>query len=337
MRLKTYSAATVGEAMALVRRELGTDAIIVSTLKGEDGNGARIVAALEDRPEDDVPASVPDEAPLDAAQTVRQALAYHGTPRRLAERLAAAAAEIGGDDPVLALAGALDHEFVFHPLERDARALPLMLVGPPGAGKTIVAAKLAARAVLAGRPPNLISTDCKRAGAIGQLAAFARILKLELRPAETIASLIDAVAAGGPEFAVQIDTAGANPFDDDEMAGLQALIAAARAEPVLVLAAGGDAMDSAEVAAAFAQLGCRRMVVTRLDAARRLGSVLAAADAGDLAFAEVSVAPQVASGLALINPMSLARLMLPHAERAAPSQADAAARPSHAPSPEAAP
>ena len=53
MRLKSYNAATMAEAMRMVREELGDDAIIVSTQRASDGQGVRITAALEDPSDDD--------------------------------------------------------------------------------------------------------------------------------------------------------------------------------------------------------------------------------------------------------------------------------------------
>ena len=46
MRLRTFTAATMSEAMALVRARLGADAIIVSTEEGDDG-ATRVTAAVE--------------------------------------------------------------------------------------------------------------------------------------------------------------------------------------------------------------------------------------------------------------------------------------------------
>ena len=94
---------------------------------------------------------------------------------------------------------------------------------------------------------------------------------------------------------------------------LSGLISEAKAEPVLVVAAGGDAMEAADVASSFAAIGATRVLVTRLDMARRIGSILAAADAGRLKFCDVSITPYVADGLSSINALSLARLMMPHA------------------------
>ncbi len=48
MRLKTFTAPTMAKAMDQVRRELGEDAIIVSTRSGTGGRGVSITAALEE-------------------------------------------------------------------------------------------------------------------------------------------------------------------------------------------------------------------------------------------------------------------------------------------------
>jgi flagellar biosynthesis protein FlhF len=320
MRLKTFTASTMGEAMTMVRETLGPEAIIVSTQNTGDGRGVALIAAIDETTAGDAaPLSSPleDDAP-DVVETVRQALAFHGTPQRLIERLAQAAGALEAGDVTLAFAGAVDAGFAFRPLGDADKDRPTMLVGPPGAGKTITTAKLAARTVLAKRPVNVVSIDSQRAGGVEQLSAFTRILGLGLVTAATASALAAAIAANPAGVRTYIDTPGTNPFDDAEMERLATFVDAAKAEPVLVLPAGGDAMETAEIAAAFAGLGARRMIVTRLDAARRLGSILAAADAAHLSFAHVSVTPHVANGLSPINPVSLARLILPRSESASP-------------------
>ena len=97
------------------------------------------------------------------------------------------------------------------------------------------------------------------------------------------------------------------------MGALGDLITAAKAEPILVLNAGGDAVEYAEIASAFAALGATRLIVTRVDMARRMGSILAAADSGRLKFSNVSTTPNVGKGLSALNPVSLARLLMPEA------------------------
>ena len=91
----------------------------------------------------------------------------------------------------------------------------------------------------------------------------------------------------------------------------QTLDATRRAQGTGVLPAGGDAMESAEMAVAFAAIGADRMIGTRLDIARRLGGILSATQAGNLALMAVSTSPNIGTALLPINPVSLARLLLP--------------------------
>jgi flagellar biosynthesis protein FlhF len=165
--------------------------------------------------------------------------------------------------------------------------------------------------VLARRRVRLLSTDMVRAGAVEQLAAFARVLDLPLETAEGERKLARALLARRTTEIVLVDTAGINPFnahDRDELAGL---IAAAQAEPLFVLPAGGDLYDTIDMAGVFRELGCRRFVATRLDMVRRLGTLLAAAAQAGLVFSEAGVAPSVVGGLLALSPQALAGLLLP--------------------------
>lgn len=314
MRLKTFSAPTMATAMDLVRKEMGDDAIIVSTQPGMDGRGARVTAALEE-PCFDEPAVAEwadeEETAESVGDEIRDALAYHGVPRSVADRLRRTAAAFEADGSVMALAGALDAMFSFAPFSRKNTTRPLMLVGPPGVGKTIAIAKLATRARRNARPVAVITTDTRRAGGIEQLQAFTRILGIELITADSAAALADAVAAARSAL-ILIDSAGTNPFNDVEMESLNELVRSAQAEPVVVMPAGIDPMEAAEMACRFNILGPLRMLATRLDLSRRLGGVLAASEVSALSFSEVSISPHVADGLTPINPVSLARLLLPH-------------------------
>ena len=53
MKIKTYTALTMSEAMDQVRRELGENAIIVSTQRLGAGAGVRLTAAIEESPADE--------------------------------------------------------------------------------------------------------------------------------------------------------------------------------------------------------------------------------------------------------------------------------------------
>jgi flagellar biosynthesis protein FlhF len=307
MRLRNFTAPSMTEAMALVREELGADAIIVSA-ESVDGVTS-VLAAVET---EEMPPAGGDAF----ADAIHMALVNHGVLPRLSERLVLAAASLGADTAVRALAAALDGLVRFQPITTGRIAL----VGAPGSGKTLTCAKLATRAVLAGDPVQVVTTDTVRAGATEQLAALTRILGLDLFVAGSPEELQRFVSTVPADDLVLIDTAGTNPYVDAERDEVAELVAAAAAEPVLVLPAGGDVYDTVEMARAFAAIGCRRLLPTRVDMAYRLGSLLSAADAVQLAFAELGLSASVADGLKKVSAVALARLLLPDPPVAAAPQ-----------------
>lgn len=289
MRLRTIRAARMADAMAMLRTELGEDAVILSTRRV--AGGVELTAAQD---AEDEPLMIAPEAAVTAA--LPPELRRHNMPPALAQRLAGAP-----------LRTALAQEFRFARLPLDPG--PLLLSGPPGAGKTLSTAKLATRLVLAGTPPLLVTADGRRAGAAEQLAAFARVLDLSLAVAATPASLAKALSRRAPGQPALVDMPGCDPFDDAAARRHAALAEAVRGASVLVLPAGLDAEEAAETARAFHLLGCRHLLPTRLDAARRLGGVLAAAAAADLALTEAGTGQDVATGLTRLDADWLAQRM----------------------------
>ncbi|MEX2649215.1 MAG: hypothetical protein WD673_09405, partial [Alphaproteobacteria bacterium] len=226
-------------AMREVRAALGADAVIVATQRGRGGRGVRVTAAVEaeDRPEDLAELERADAGSVEPV--LGASLAFHGTPLQLAGRLIDAALVHGGA-PALALAGGLERLFGFKPLPGPRTAIRVLLVGSPGVGKTVSAAKLAARYARARRPFRLVTTDGFRAGGVDQLAALARVMDHEVATADGPEALRRALADVAPDVAVIIDTAGVNPFQIRAMSDLAELVEAAKAEAVLTVAAGGD-------------------------------------------------------------------------------------------------
>jgi flagellar biosynthesis protein FlhF len=311
MRLKTFSAATMPEAMEEVRRVLGRDAVIVSTFEGRRGTGVQVTAALEDAlpqpdeiPEQDQhPGSGPSDDPL------TEALQFHGLPRQLLGRLVDLSKSMELDDAEAMLAGALDAGFDFAPLNLMPRK-PVMLVGQPGAGKTVTVAKLAARAVMAGKKVRVITTDTIRAGGVAQLRGFTDILNTALEKADAPDILRNAISDAEDDELILIDSPGTNPFNSVEIRDLKRFLAIEGIEPVLVIAAGGDVAEASDIATAWRPLGIRRMIFTRLDATRRYGAIVAAADSTGFILGDVSLSPYVAEGLKVLNPVTMARLLL---------------------------
>jgi flagellar biosynthesis protein FlhF len=299
MRLKLYRAPKMALAMAQVRAELGEGALILATR--HVGDGVEVTAALEpDEPAllaNAPPTPTPMPAvrkPVDPKRVA--ALIFHGVPASLQGEL-----QLGDLEP------ALEKTFTFTSLPLQQR--PLLLAGPPGAGKTLTVAKLATRLVMSGVKPLVITADGQRAGATEQLAAFTKLLGIRLIVASHPVTVCRALTHRENDAPVLIDSAGCDAFDPAQVEELSALAGSADAAIGLVLPAGLDPAEAADMARAYAGAGANLLVATRLDLARRLGGVLAAAGAG-LALTEAGVGPGAADGMLPITPAWLAGRLL---------------------------
>ena len=309
MQLRNFTGPSIPEVMQRVRETLGPDAVILASKELEDGNGVRITAALENEPFDEPLAS--DDCTLSSVEELADALEFHRLPPRMVDRIMYSAAATTADDWTLALAGALDSELKFTQLALSADQRPLMLVGLSGAGKTASAAKICARASAQNVDCSLITMDAAKAGGLAQATAFGKALGLRIDQAEDADALRLALADVPSDHLIVIDSVGVNPFHGEEMAKLAEVVKAADARPILVMPAGGDIAEAADIALAFYDIGVRDLIATRIDSARRLGSVLCALKAAGLSLMATGLSPHIAEGLTPVNPVSLARLLLP--------------------------
>lgn len=247
-------------------------------------------------------------------KAVAATLQFHGLAPKTVEDLLKPVKPQDLTDPSTALAKALSQRLRFAPLTAKPKS-GVMLVGGPGVGKTVTTAKLAAQALMAGYGIHVITTDTLRSGAIEQLQALISLMGGTVRSVDTPDELKRALTprASDPTCLTLVDTPGINIFRPAERRDLVELMAAGNLEPVLVHAAGADPGEAAEMATLFAEIGARRLITTRLDAARRLGSLVSAASLGGLAIAEVSLSPYVSELLATLSASSLARILLAHA------------------------
>ena len=318
MRLRTFNGPSMSEVMADVRRTLGPDAVIITT--ADLPNGSVEVRAAADRgavtpskqsSEDALAIQQRERAKMrgdraEGLNRIARALTWHQVTDEAAEALMEAAMTLEDGEATATLARAIDQRYSVHPAEMD-HARPLMIVGPPGSGKSSVLAKLAARAVSAGQVPYILSSD-DRAGASDQMQAFAKALDCPFQSVSGPAEL-ETVMSQLPAGPVLIDTSGINPFELDELDALAELANRADAEMVAVIEAGIVAEDGEDIAAMFASIGTGRVIATKLDTARRLGAVLSFGEAG-LAYAHISASPYIGSGLAPATALRLARALL---------------------------
>ena len=146
----------------------------------------------------------------------------------------------------------------------------MSLIGLPGSGKTITIAKLATETALNGRRRRCHHRHRARGG-VEQLAAFTEILNIDLMRADDPAHLRDAHGGGsqGPSSSTM-----PAPTPSTRRTRPPTGLSRCRQPPHLVMAAGGDTSEAAEIADAFKKLGVRGLIATRLDITRRIGALL---------------------------------------------------------------
>lgn len=335
MRLRTFEAASMSEVMRLIKKELGDDAVIVTSRTLDDGS-LRVTAAIEDEqaqaPEpietvDEWLDGVEDQNALfsgiydyDALpdldyehklDTIGKALARHNVPGFLYEKIMVHAEQHPNGSALEILTHAFDALFTFQPLPTTRRDVPLMLVGQPGAGKTTTIAKLATRAVMNGLKPAVITADTTRAGGVEQLAAFMRVLQISLIKVNNPDQLKQAVQDHQKADQIFVDCPGLNAFSVNDMKELHGYAKMVPMDMIVTLPGGMDMEESIEIARAFAVLGAKGLLPTRIDMTRRLGGLLAAADQAGLAFVGMGDKPDIADGFANLDAQKLAQMFLP--------------------------
>lgn len=329
MRLKSFNAKTMTEAMKMIRDSLGEDAIIVATREDKSGGGVNVTAAIDNRGLYDTDPSFEigteqkaahkddwlqydDEEENDAVmEVITEAMLQHGVPENITDEILTSATIMGLEKPHIALMASLEELFSFKSLLDINSKNHFIFIGPPGAGKTLTVAKYAAEAVMAGHSVAVMTADTERAGGIEQLQAFTDILKTELIHVNSANDLANEINMHHDKDYIFVDMPGLNPYDPREVDTLDDYIQASACEPALVLPAATDAYESQDLAKIYAPLGVRAIIPTRLDMARRYGGLLAAAYAGDLSFAEAGVSQNVAEGLDQLTPKRLAQYLLP--------------------------
>src|SRR5262249_17348092 len=143
-------------------------------------------------------------------------------------------------------------------------------------------------------PIEAVAADFDCSGQAGRLAAL--MLKVTVTNAISPEHLVRLVEEAGAKKLV-IDAPPFNPLDEADMRRCSELISRLKVEPVLVLAADGNPMDMEDDARAFAAVGCRRVILTKLDAVRRRGGAIAAISSARLSIAQLGLSPNVGGGL----------------------------------------
>jgi flagellar biosynthesis protein FlhF len=304
MSVQVFVAANAREGLARVRRELGDDAVVLSTRPHPQGvellasaYGELAVPAISEAPDTPSSSRILNELSRLRGMLQNQLAGFawgagrRRDPTRVALMQTLFAAGFGS-----ALARTLAARLP-RGLDTDAaqrwlrqvliRNLPLQgreadllahggryaLVGSTGSGKTTTLAKLAARGVDAHGAGEvaLVAADAYRIGAAAQLTVYADLLGVSLHVAEDLDKLAQLLPHLAAKKLVLIDTAGFAPNDPRTREG-QALDAlGVRRLAVISAAQQGAAIEQAMTR--FGQ-GAAACILTKLDETPQPGAAL---------------------------------------------------------------
>jgi flagellar biosynthesis protein FlhF len=316
----TFAAQDLEQAMALAKRALGPDALIVSSRRVERvGKPPRfeVRATLGQPPDPTYEPSAHESGERITAVVPRnitlleRVLRDNDVPSQFARELAE---QEGRPARSLAelrttLVRILRARVGFG--DRTAQARIIALAGPTGVGKTTTIAKLAARDALVNRRKvALISCDDYRVGGADQLARFAELMDVPFAAASDAASLANAVAWAPFAERIYIDTAGRSPRDIEAMQQMASALASVGAAVMLCVPASVRSQELGRVLQQHAPLGPHALSITKLDEAELVGGALVGALASGLPLAFFANGQRVPEDLEPATAERLAAMLL---------------------------
>ncbi|MDX1959110.1 MAG: flagellar biosynthesis protein FlhF [Leptospiraceae bacterium] len=173
----------------------------------------------------------------------------------------------------------------------------IFLIGPTGSGKTTTIAKLAAKYFLhMGRMVSLYTTDNYRIAAIEQLKRYADTMDIPFQAIKDTKKFRESLNRDGSEL-ILIDTAGYNHKNPDFYAKMEmfqeAFSEKDQVENILVLSATASYSNMKSVIEAYETVGYKRIILTKIDEADYLSSILELADTHNKTMAYFSIGQEV--------------------------------------------
>lgn len=327
MRIKTLTAPRMADALTIIRQELGPEALILSTRKVTNAAGEQTleITAAVNEPE---PASQPIEPPprlpefltpkspataeSSSHPTLTTTLRHHGVNEGLIAKLTAAL-------PGLQSAGFSATEALDMLLAKLVRFTPVaevlspgkahVFLGPPGAGKTTLVAKLAVQMHHNGRAAGILSLDDQKLAGFEPLAITAETLGDEAHLLTGGTSVQAAAQQLGQRHVLLIDTPALNPYQPQAFTNLKNRLESLGIPFVthLVIPADLNADDMGLLPVATHRFSPQSLIVTKLDCTTRFGAVLNTAAASGLPLGLASHNGSVASAPLGLTPQWLAQ------------------------------
>ncbi len=291
MHIRTFRAASLQEALAEIRRQMGADASVLHTRQVREGwlgwlgkTSVEVTAGHRD-PKEPTSASRPlgDVIPVPLPrypvelQDLRAMLSMAGVEDPVADHWINESHGFGVGLPGGVATGSWG-DCLRHTVARSIRiAKPIdvppnsrrvvALVGPTGVGKTTTIAKLAAGFRLeAKRKVGLITIDTFRIAAVQQLQAYAEIMELPMEVVDEPSQMRASLERLCGVDLVLIDTAGRSPRSDARIAQLRSLLNAAMPDEThLVISATSSPETIHNIIDGFSPVRPTSIILSKLD------------------------------------------------------------------------
>lgn len=201
--------------------------------------------------------------------------------------------------------------------KRTAERKVVVLVGPPGAGKTSTLVKLAiSHGTRRKVPIHLISTDTLRLGGAEQLQAYANILGVPFESAHGVRALAHSLEQNAAKEMILVDTPGFSPADRDEAYELSAFINQHDDVDVqLVLTATSQTQALRIAYERFAPFRPSKLIFTHADEMHNPAALIEAAVSSQVPVSFVTNGQQIPEDLAEASKPALLSALTNHLER----------------------
>jgi flagellar biosynthesis protein FlhF len=189
---------------------------------------------------------------------------------------------------------------------------PVMVVGPPGAGKTSSLNKLALQHGLKGRRPvQLVSVDTLRVGGSEQLNTYARITGIGFQALNDSSGLPGALTSAPDKRWTLIDTPGFSAADEGDIEDLARALRDLSIEVHLVIPAYISMAAAHRIFERFTKLKPAKLLLTNVDAVERPGSLIELAAKSELPLSFFGTGQQVPEDIEQVDKAALLQELAP--------------------------
>ena len=312
MKIKKIRAKNFKEALALVKKEFGEDALILSSEDRKDGRCYVEVTAAIDQDIEIIdnahsPQSCPDATPehviemkseiqslrrhIEAMRNSGFELHLVGEKKKMfhflkeksikeeyALKIIERATAIEDIESImnedLEAPGTADKEFDMRGLSDTNDRKIIMLIGPTGVGKTTTIAKLASMAIRQRTKVGLISFDTFKIGAAEQIRIYSRMIGIPLAIVSDRESFTQSIKRFSDRDLILVDTSGHNPKDEEYVNGLRRIYEAdIPIQTQLLLSTSSDGDFLMDTYNYYKTIPINSMAFTKTDEAVRMGSI----------------------------------------------------------------